>query len=85
KDIASKSSEKQIISFPPPIALPRTPSKIPILAPVTPHRLDFGLLASEYLGNYLNKSNIADTTYGIRRDGNRFYIGNKEVEIANDD
>ncbi|ORP58138.1 hypothetical protein, partial [Vibrio cholerae] len=35
--------------------------------------------------NYLNKSNIADTTYGIRRDGNRFYIGNKEVEIANDD
>lgn len=63
-----------------------TPSRIPVLhGPVTPKRLDFGILAAEYLGNYLSKNNLTDTTYGIRREGNKFYIGNREIQIANDD
>lgn len=63
-----------------------TPSRIPILyGTPTPKRLDFGLMASEYLGHYLSKNNTTDTTYGLRRDGTKFFIGNKEVQIANDD
>lgn len=83
KNIASKNitPEKQTI----PMILPKTPSRIPLLAPITPHKLDFGLLASDYLGNYLSKTSLTDTTYGIRREINKFFIGNKEVEIANDD
>ena len=65
--------------------MPKTPSRIPVLAPVTPQKLDFGFLASAYLGNYLSKNSVADTTYGIRRDGNTFFIGNKEIEINNND
>lgn len=83
KNIASKSSntERPVL----PMILPKTPSRIPLLTPMTPHKLDFGLLASDYLGNYLSKSSITDTTYGIRRDGNKFFIGNQEVEISSDD
>lgn len=63
-------------------SLPKTPSRIPIPYP-TPQ--NFGNLAAEYLGNYLNKQNKTDTTYGIRREDSKFYIGDKEVEIdAND-
>src|SRR5204863_1173562 len=86
KEIASKNnSERQLVQITRPPYVPTTPSKIPIQAPVTPLKLDFGLLASQYLGNYLNKKAITDTTYGIRRDGNKFFIGDKEIEIANDD
>lgn len=89
KNIAESSKNKSEVTN-----LPRitenissgTPSRIPILhGPVTPKRLDFGLLAAEYLGQYLSKNNSTDTTYGIRRDNNKFYIGNQEIEIANDD
>lgn len=72
--------------------LPMTPSRISMIPrlqqpqqPHTPQKLDFGLLASDYLGNYLSRSSMTDTTYGIRREANKFFIGNKEVEIASDD
>lgn len=70
-------------------ALPSTPSRIPlrletIQAP--PPSLELGLTASKYLANYLKKDNITDSTYGIRsEDNNKFYIGNKNIEIAHDD
>jgi len=65
---------------------PTTPSRIPFLGSIAaPRTLEFGHLASKYLSNYLSRTNVADTTYGIRRDDNKFYIGNKEIVIANDD
>lgn len=81
KNLASfnKPTEIKIL---PQLKAPATPSKIPILN--TPLKT-LGVLASEYLGNYLSKTNLTDTTYGIRREGNKFYIGNKEIEILNDD
>jgi len=90
KNIAqdNKNSEQEIIPFKPQQLLaPKTPSRIPILntTPSTPLKLDFGILASKYLSNYLRKNNITDSTYGLRREDDKFYIGNKEVEIANDD
>lgn len=67
--------------------MPNIPSRIPILnipTTSTPHKLDFSLLDSEYLVNYLNKNSITDSTYSIRFDGHVFN-GNKDVKIANDE
>lgn len=79
KNLATKTERP---SFP---MIEKTPSRIPRITQMTPHKLDFGLLASDYLGNYLSRGSITDTTYGIRREGNNFFIGNQEVQIANDD
>lgn len=81
-----EKEDKQIVSYKKSTPIISTPTRIPFLANLpAPRTLDFGILASEYLGNYLSKTGLTDTTYGIRRDDNKFYIGNKEVEIANDD
>ena len=42
-------------------------------------------MASKYFSYYLSRSSIIDTTYGIRIEDNKFYIGNEDVAIANDD
>lgn len=62
-----------------------TPSRIPVLYKTPPPKtLAFGKLAAEYLSTYLSRNNLSDTTYGIRNDKGKFYIGNKEIEIFND-
>lgn len=83
-------SEKQLSIMPPytPRKLIQTPSRIPMVQyRSAPPTLEFGKIASNYLGKYLSKDNTTDTTYGIRRDEseNKFFIGNEEVTIANDD
>ena len=83
-----KSENKLVVPQPPP--LPKTPfstpSRIPALnARPIPHSLQFGLIASKYLSKYLSHDATVDKTYGVRSENNKFYIGNKEVEIANDD
>lgn len=82
--LAKQTENKQVVSYKK-TPIINTPTKIPSLTLPIPRTLDFGILASEYLGNYLSKSSLTDTTYGIRREENKFFIGNKEVEIANDD
>lgn len=69
--------------------MPKIPSRIPFwnISPTTTCKITtpIGLLALKYLGNYLNKNSITDFTYGIRRKGNQFFIGNKEIVITFDD
>lgn len=85
-----RKTEKQLSIMPSytPRKLIQTPSRIPMVqyrsAPLT---LEFGRIASNYLGKYLSKDSTTDTTFGIRRDEteNKFFIGNEEVTIANDD
>ena len=44
---------------------------------------NFGEVASPYVSPYVYKRGFLDTTYGIRKTGNTFMIGNSPVEVDN--
>jgi len=44
-------------------------------------RNTFGPIASPYLSPYVHKSGILDTNYGLRKVGDRFFIGNSDVSV----
>src|SRR5436190_1695214 len=67
---------------------PRTPTPLPRLteAPLTPRRImTIGNIARGYLSFSLEKEQVADHTYGLRYDNMAYKIGNKIVEIKNND
>jgi len=41
----------------------------------------FGPIASPYLSPYVHKSGILDAEYGLRKVGDRFFIGNSDVSV----
>jgi len=44
-------------------------------------RKSFGSIASPYLSAYVHKSGVLDAEYGLRKEGDKFYIGNSEVTV----
>src|SRR5436190_4023208 len=65
-----------------------TPKPLPRLteAPLTPRRImTIGNIARGYLSHSLEKEQVADHTYGLRYDNMAYKIGNKIVEIKNND
>jgi len=44
-------------------------------------RKSFGPIASPYLSPYVHKSGILDADYGLRKVGDRFFIGNSDVTV----
>ena len=93
KDIFEKKSnineqEEGVNKIPnrPPAILPQTPSRIPVAiqqGPV-PDTLSFGRLASYYLSKHMDKNEKVDLTYGLRREGDKFKIGNTDLNIIHD-
>ena len=72
----------------PPHPPPPTPKPLPRItdAPLTPTRIiTIGNIARGYLSHSLKKENDADHTYGLRYDNMAYKIGNKVVEIKNND
>src|SRR5436190_9709825 len=53
--------------------------------PPSPHVRRFGSLATFHLSIYMSRSNEADHTYGIRFENAAHKIGNKVIEIVDDD
>src|SRR5436190_15952409 len=73
---------------PPPPPPPMTPKPLPRLTEgsLTPTRtITIGNIARAYLSHSLKKENEADHTYGLRYDNVAYKIGNKVVEIKDDD
>ena len=67
---------------------PPMPPPLPRIAegPLTPTRtITIGNIARAYLSHSLKKENDADHTYGLRYDNLAYKIGNKVVEIKNND
>src|SRR5436190_14596805 len=72
----------------PPAPSPPTPKPLPRITegPLTPRRImTIGNIARGYLSYSLEKEQIADHTYGLRYDNMAYKIGNKIVEIKNND
>src|SRR5436190_8255971 len=72
----------------PPAPSPHTPKPLPRITegPLTPRRImTIGNIARGYLSHSLEKEQIADHTYGLRYDNMAYKIGNKIVEIKNND
>ena len=44
-------------------------------------RKSFGAIASPYLSPYVHKSGVLDAEYGLRKVGDRFFIGNSDVTV----
>jgi len=44
-------------------------------------RKSFGEIASPYLSPYVHKSGVLDAEYGLRKVGDRFFIGNSDVTV----
>jgi hypothetical protein len=44
-------------------------------------RKSFGDIASPYLSPYIHKRGVLDAEYGLRKKGNRFYMGNSDVTV----
>jgi len=44
-------------------------------------RKSFGEIASPYLSPYVHKSGVLDAEYGLRKVGDRFFIGNSHVTV----
>jgi len=47
-------------------------------------RNTFGPIASPYLAPYVHKSGVLDAEYGLRKVGDRFFIGNSDVTVDTD-
>jgi len=43
----------------------------------------YGEIASPFLGPFVSNTRMFDTQYGIRRDGDKFKIGNSNVTVNN--
>ena len=41
----------------------------------------FGKIASPYLSPYVHRRGVLDAEYGLRKIGNRFFMGNTEVTV----
>src|SRR5436190_17417050 len=82
-------TQKAFKPLPPQIeTTPSTPTPLPRIteAPLTPRRImTIGNIARGYLSYSLEKEQIADHTYGLRYDNMAYKIGNKIVEIKNND
>ena len=82
-------TQKAFKPLPPQIeTTPPTPTLLPRIteAPLTPRRImAIGNIARGYLSHSLEKEQIADHTYGLRYDNMAYKIGNKIVEIKNND
>jgi hypothetical protein len=44
-------------------------------------RKSFGAIARPYLSPYVHKRGVFDTEYGLRKVGNKFFIGNSDVTV----
>ena len=53
--------------------------------PPSPHVRRLGSLATFHLSIHMSRSNEADHTYGIRFENTAYKIGNKVIEIVDDD
>ena len=82
-------TQKSFKPLPPAITgTTHTPKPLPRLteAPLTPRRImTIGNIARGYLSHSLEKEQVADHTYGLRYDNMAYKIGNKIVEIKNND
>jgi hypothetical protein len=44
-------------------------------------RTAFGAVASPYLSPFVQKRGVLDSEYGLRKEGNKFFIGNSDVTV----
>ena len=44
-------------------------------------RKSFGAIASPYISPYVHKSGVLDAGYGLRKVGDRYFIGNSDVTV----
>jgi hypothetical protein len=44
-------------------------------------RKSFGEIASSYLSPYIHKRGVVDTEYGLRKIGDKFFMGNTDVTV----
>src|SRR5436190_9244078 len=85
---AQKTAPLLALPPPPPPPPPHTPKPLPRITegPLTPTRtITIGNIAKGYLSHSFKKENDADHTYGIRFDNMAYKIGNKVIEIKNND
>ena len=44
-------------------------------------RKSFGVIASPYLSPYVHKRGVLDSEYGMRKVGDKFFIGNSDMTV----